>query len=139
MAWKNLVSLLPVLTNSGISLKIRGHAYNAFIHSVQLYASATCAAKVDDIHQLIRNDNPMVRWICPTKLCEKMSDQRTYKDISSIEDVIKYNHLCWFGNLHHMDEEKWPRKILNFKVNGTTLGVTQRKDGFTTLEVTCKL
>ena len=26
-AWKNFQSLLPVLKNSGISLKVRGHAY----------------------------------------------------------------------------------------------------------------
>ena len=38
--------------------------------------------------------------------------------ISSIEDVIRYNRLRWFGHLRRMDEEKWPRKILNFLVNG---------------------
>ena len=38
-AWKNFHSLLPVLTNSGISLKVRGHACNAFICNVLLYAS----------------------------------------------------------------------------------------------------
>ena len=120
-AWKNFHSLLPVLTNSGILLKVRGHAYNACICSVLLYASETWAIKVDDIHQLVRNDNAMVRWICSANFFEKipMSDLRTYMDISSIEDVIRYNHLCWFGHLQHMDEEKWPRKILNFKVNGS--------------------
>ena len=39
--------------------------------------------------------------------------------ISSIEDVIRYNSLRWFGHLQRMDEEKWPRKILNFEVNGS--------------------
>ena len=47
--------------------------------------------KVDDIHQLARNDNAMVRWICSAKLCKKipMSDLRTLMGISSIEDVIR--------------------------------------------------
>ena len=40
-AWKNFHSLFSVLTNSGISLKVRGHAYNACIPSVLLYASET--------------------------------------------------------------------------------------------------
>ena len=31
--WKNFQSLLPVLTNSGILLKVRGHAYNACLYS----------------------------------------------------------------------------------------------------------
>ena len=37
-----------------------------------------------------------------------MSDLRTHMDISSIEDVIRYNHLHWFGHLQRMDEKKWP-------------------------------
>ena len=48
-----------------------------------------------------------------------MSDLRTRMGISSIEDVIRYNCLCWFGHLQHMDEEKWPKMFLNFEVNGS--------------------
>ena len=93
-AQKNFHSLLPVLTNSGISLKVRGHAYNTCICSVLLYASETWAIKVDDIHRLVRNDTAMVRWICSAKLCEMpMSDLRTCVGISSIGDVIRYNCL----------------------------------------------
>ena len=70
-AWKNYHNLLPILTNSGISLKVRGHAYSACICSVLLYISGIWAFKVDDIHQLARIKNAMVRWICSVKLCEK--------------------------------------------------------------------
>ena len=48
-----------------------------------------------------------------------MSDLRTCMGISSIEDVIRYNRLCWFGHLKCIDGEKWSRKILNFEVNGS--------------------
>ena len=43
--WENFHSLLPVLTNSGISLKVWGHAYNACICSVLLNASEIGAFK----------------------------------------------------------------------------------------------
>ena len=101
-------SLLLVLTNSGISLKVRGHVYSACIRSVLLYASETCAVKVDDIHRLVRNDNAIVRWICSAKLCEKipMSDLRPRKGISSIGDIIRYNRFRWFDHLQRMDEKK---------------------------------
>ena len=46
-----------------------------------------------------------------------MSDLGTRMGISSIADIIRYNRLCWFAHLKCMDEEKWSRKILNFKVN----------------------
>ena len=111
-AWKDFHSLLAALKNGGISLKVRGHAYNACIHSVLLYASETWVVKLDDIHQLVRNDNAMVRWICSAKLYAKipMSDLRTRMGISIIEDVIKYNHLCWYGHLQHMDEKNGPER-----------------------------
>ena len=48
-----------------------------------------------------------------------MSDLRTRVGIPSIEDVIRYNRLRWFGHIKRMDKEKWPRKILNFKVNSS--------------------
>ena len=38
-------------------------------------------------------------------------------DISSIEDVIRYNCFRWFGHLKRVDEEKWPRMVLNFEIN----------------------
>ena len=50
VAWKNFHSLLPVLTNSGISLKVRGHAYSACVRSVLQYASETWVVKTDVIH-----------------------------------------------------------------------------------------
>ena len=97
-----------------------------------LYASETRAAKVDDINRLVKNDNAMVRWICSAKLCEKirMSDLRTRRGISSIEDVIIYSRLRWLGHLQRMDEEKGPRKILNFEANGTYSPGRPKKKGF---------
>ena len=120
------------MTNSGISLKVRGHAYNACIHSFLLSASETWAVKIDYIHRLVRNENAMVRWICSSKLCENipMSDLRIHMGISSTEDVIRYNCLRWFGHLQCMDEEKWPRKILNFEVNGSYPRGRPRKKWF---------
>ena len=44
-AWKNFHSLFSVLTNSGISLKVRGHGYNACTHSVRLCVSETWVTK----------------------------------------------------------------------------------------------
>ena len=44
--------------------------------------------------------------------------------------------LIWFGHLQCMDEEKWPRKILNFEVKVAALTAAQRKVGLSTLDVT---
>ena len=102
--WKNFHSLFLVLTNSSISLKVRGHGYTACIYSVLLYASESWTVKSDDINQLIKNFNAMIRWIWFAKLCEKipLPDLRTCMGISSIKDVIRHNRLCWFGHFQYM-------------------------------------
>ena len=53
----NFDILFPVLTNSGILLKVGGHRCNACNCSVLLYASETWVVKIDGIHRLVKNDN----------------------------------------------------------------------------------
>ena len=102
-------------------MKISGYAYNTCIRSVPMHAIEPWVVEVDEIYQLVKNDNAMVRQFCLDKLCGKipMSDLETCMGISGIKDVIRYNRIYLFDHLQRMDEEKWPRKILNFKVNGT--------------------
>ena len=59
-----------------------------------------------------------------------MSDLRIRMGISSIKDIIRYNRLRWIDHLQRMYEEKWPRKILNFVVNGSCLRGRPRKKWF---------
>ena len=39
-----------------------------------------------------------------------MSDLRTRIGISSIEDIIIYHRLRWFGHLQRMDEKNGPER-----------------------------
>ena len=48
-SWKKFRDLLPILTCRGLSLKSRGYAYNACLHSVLLYDSETWAATQEDV------------------------------------------------------------------------------------------
>ena len=69
--WNKFRDLLPILTCHGLSLMVRGYAYNSCVHSVLLYASETWAATQEDVSQLNRNDMMMIRWICSAKLRDK--------------------------------------------------------------------
>ena len=44
--------------------------------------------------------------------------------------VPLHNRLCWFGHLQPMDEEKRPRKILNFELNCSYPGDCPKKKWF---------
>ena len=94
---------------------------NVCLCSALLYPVEIWALKLDDILWLVKSDNPMLRWVCSGNICDwiTMSAPRTWMSISSIEDTIHYNHLCWFGYLQQMERGNWSRKILHCDVKGS--------------------
>ena len=121
-AWKSFRKLLPILTNSCIPFKMRGHIFNSCVRSVMLHASETWAPTADDMRRLSRNDNAMVRWICSTRLSDRVSSEhlRNRLAICSIEDAVSWSRLRWHGHVQRMSEENWSKKILDLEVHGQT-------------------
>ena len=119
-AWKKFRELLPILTCRGISLVTRGHVYSACVRSVMLYASETWPVTRDDITRLERNDMMMIRWICSAKLTDRIpsNELRGRLHLSGVEDMLRWGRLRWFGHLQRMDDETWPKKILDFAIDG---------------------
>ena len=62
----------------------------------------------------------MIRWICSAKLADRVSlrNLRSRLDLASIDDVLRWGRLRWFGHLQRMDIDTWPHKICTFNVVG---------------------
>ena len=99
------------------------------IRSILLYASETWPAKADDINQLIRTDNSMVRWICSVKLSDRKSSSelRSMIGLQDLESVFRFNWLRWYGHTQRMAEDNWPKKIINHDIGGKLCNGGQRK------------
>ena len=119
-AWKKFRDLLPILTCRGLSLKSRGYSYNACVRSVLLCASETWAATQEDVSCLNRNDMMMIRWICSTKLRDKVPSEelRSRLGLGSIENALRCGRLRWYGHVQRMDPDTWPRKVDKTIVTG---------------------
>ena len=119
-AWKKFRELLPILTNRGISLKTRGSIFSSAVRRILLHASETWAVTVEDCNRLLRTDNAMIRWICSTRLIQKISTSqlRERLGILSLEDLLMQSRLRWFGHIRRMDDQCWPKKVLNHTVEG---------------------
>ena len=120
-AWKKFRELLPILTCRGISLSNRGNGYNMCVRSVLLHACETWPVTTVDITRLCRTDHAMIRWICSSKLADRDSLHmlRSKLGLASIEEVLRWSRLRWFGHLQRMDKNIWPRKIESFVVPGS--------------------
>ena len=140
-AWKAFHSLLPVLTNSGIAFKVRGHAYMACVRSVLLYASETWALKIEDVNHIKRNDNMMICWICSSKLADKipmlnLRSSWVYTALMTLSDIIVCVGMV-ISNVWIMIDgvtRSWITTLL-----ALIHVVAQRKDGLITLNMTCLL
>ena len=106
-AWKKFRELLPILPNKSITLKSRGHVFSAAVRDVLLHASVTWAVTSDDCNRLVRNDNAMIRWICSSRLTDKIptAQLRERLGICSIEDLLRRGRLRWFGHVKRLDDE----------------------------------
>ena len=92
-------------------LKSCDYDYNACLCSVLLYASETWAATQEDVSRLNHSDMMMIRWICSTKLRNKVpSELRSQLGLGSIENVgffvgMRCGLLCWYGHVQCMDPD----------------------------------
>ena len=128
-AWKKFRDLLPILTCCGLSLKSRGYAYNACVHSVLLYASQMWATRLEDVSRLNRNDMMMIRWICSAKLRDKVPSEelRSRLGLGSIENALRCGCLRWYGHVQCMDPDTWPRKVDKTIITGNNPRGNPRK------------
>ena len=62
----------------------------------------------------------MIRWICSSKIADRDSlhELKSKRGLASIEEVLRWNRLRWFGHLQRMDKNSWPRKIESFIAPG---------------------
>ena len=72
-AWKSFHRLLPLHTNCGINLAVRGNIFAKCTRMVLLHGSQTWPLSVDDLYRLKRCDHVMLRWICVVKLTQPHS------------------------------------------------------------------
>ena len=90
------------------------------LRSILLYACETWPIVIEEQARLERTDHAMIRWICSVRLADRLplTDLRQRLNLDSISDVLRWSRLRWFGHLHRMDDDTWPKKVTNINVNG---------------------
>ena len=123
------MELLPILTSKSISLQHRGRVFSSAVRGALLHASETWGTTVDDFNRLARNDHQMIRWICSSKLSDRvpMAALIARLGIPLLEGVMRQSRLRWFGHVERMDDDQWQRRILNHVVDGKYKGRPKKR------------
>jgi len=68
IGWNKFRHLVPLLTNKGVSLIMRGRLYSSCVHTSMLHGSETWPVRKENVVALQRAEMRMVRWMCGVKL-----------------------------------------------------------------------
>ena len=120
-AWKGFRQLLSIITNCGISLRNQGNIFSSCIRKSLLYGCKTWPASSEKIPRLTFTDNGMVHWICVVRLEQRIRMQELHKKLGiiSVPEEIPWRRLRYFGHLHRMDSNVWPRRVNDYMVPGS--------------------
>ena len=70
--------------------------------------------------RVVRSGHAIIRWIIGVKLSQRhpTDDLRQVLQIKRVEELISWNRLKLSKQLYHHEDSRWPKKILNFNVEG---------------------
>ena len=108
------------MTMKGLSLKVKGRVYDTCVRSTLLYGSETWAVKVEQVQRMERTEMQMVRWMCGTKLRDRIPNEelRRRLGIESVRDALKRRRLRWWGHIERREESNCLKKCQNIEVSG---------------------
>ena len=120
-AWGKFNELAPVLTERGISLKLKGKIYDACVQRVLIYGSETWAMKAGDLVRLRRAERMMVRRMCggvSLKDRKRSDELLSHLGIECVENKIQRARLRWFGHVERKEKNDWVKKCTRMNVTG---------------------
>ena len=104
IAWYKFRQLVPLLTNTNISLIRRGRLYSSCVRSSMLHGCGTWLyVRKENEVALQRAEMRMVRWMCRPNV--KVKDRVPSKELRErlgIDDIIlvlQQNRLRWYGHV----------------------------------------
>jgi len=86
-AWNKFRQLAPLLTNTDISLIVRGTLYSSCMRSSMLHGSETWPLRKENEVALHQAEMRMVRWMCGVKLQDRVPGKRFTKRLG-LDDII---------------------------------------------------
>ena len=86
IGWNKFRQLVLLLTNTGVSLIMRGRLYSSCVRSSMLHGSETWPVRKENVVTLQRAEIRMVRWMCGVKLKDRLPSKELRERLG-IDDI----------------------------------------------------
>ena len=112
---------MPLLTNKGVSLIMRGRLNSSCVQSSMLHGSETWPVRKENMVALQRAEMRMVRWMCGVKLKDRLPSKelRERLGVDDITLILQQNRLRWYGHVLQKDVDDWVKKCMEYEVEGS--------------------
>ena len=60
----------------------------------------------------------MVRWVCSARIADRCHTKDLKTCLELLGSQMFVEAVDWFGYLERMDVDSWPRKVLDYEING---------------------
>jgi len=121
IGWNKFRQLVPLLTNTDVSLIMRGRLYSSCVRSSMLHGSETWPVRKESVMALQRADMRMVRWMCGVKLKDSLPSKelRERLGVDDIALILQQNRLRWYGHVLRKDDDDGAKKCMQYEVEGS--------------------
>ena len=118
VTWGKFNELLPIFPSRSFPITSRGGVYNLCVRSAMLHASETWAPTLSDLHQLKRNDQAMICWMCSVTTKDQVSSQDLLErmQLDDLAKVLCTHQLRWHGRVECSDG--WLKKVQKLNPTG---------------------
>ena len=117
-AWGKFRELMPLLTSRALSFRRRGHLFSTCVRRTLLHGAECWPTTIKDMDRLRRTDRAMIRWICNTRLKDRVPSVTLLSKLglSSIESLVGGTRLRWFGHVARSSD--WINRVTKLQVPG---------------------
>ena len=122
IGWNKFRQLVPLLTNSDISLIRRGRFYSSCVRSNMLHGSEIWPVRKENEVALQQAETRMVRrWMCTVKVKDRVPSKelRERLGIDDIILILQQNRLQWCGHVLQKQDTDWVKKCMEYEVEGS--------------------
>jgi len=120
IGWNKVRQLVPLLTNTDISLIRRGRLYSSCVRSSMLHGTETWPVRKENEVALQRADEK-VRWMCNVKVKDRVlsKELREKLGIDDIILILQQHRLRWYGHVLRKEDTDWVKKCMEYEVEGS--------------------
>ena len=117
-AWGKFRELMPLLTSRALSFRRRGHLFSTCVRRTLLHGAECWPTTIKDMDRLRRTDRAMIRWICNTRLKDRVPSVNLLRKLglSPIETLVAGTRLRWFGHVARSSD--WINRVTKLQVPG---------------------